>query len=866
MKMYPTRLSGIPASPGVAIGKAHVLNSGTDFDGAGEDAILISKHATVSLVPVLRRARAVICSTGGRACHLAIVARELGKPCVTALGDRLAAIRTGIPLTVDGSEGLVIAHEGHSLGGLEEPAIPVRSNEPYVPVLQFGVFSQSFRLIKSSFNLEVAIGIAAMVSLPECMSIGPQFPFKISTTALSISRESLFKAVNHLNQLLALNRLTSSVWLFNYYSMCEDNSIMSLASGQSQEGIKEAARRYFGASQITWAASLVREKLIGDFREFFHQASHHSDANDLESLFLESLNLAGHSWLLKADGVQSRPLTSTARDSRIPAMNPSFSRARVLERIRSQMDRESYERALSFLATIANIVELLEQKNLLLRKVSSILFGSLPQEAIAASIGLSQTDICDRESLERILPDLIRHLQLNPPEGPIKVLRITREAGNTMDKPVQMVVIENIGTCNLRCRYCFPEHMWNREGRSKTMGKDVYTGILERAFPMISSSELNVRFAGGEPLIVGIEWLDWAFRQAKEIAGRFGKKVTFSLQTNATLIDMEVARFLAENHVEVGVSIDGDTQINEEVRGSTERVLEGLKLLQQAMGRSPGVIVTVTRCNARRMKQVVDYLDDLEIVYFRANLVGATISSNSHLEPSAEDWFEAKKDIFEAVLDKDGRLMEYNLSEAVRKLVDTAVHGSDPFSKRHGCAAMRCPAGRGLLYFDQRGNAYPCPRANVTPEARLGNFSEEAFAAQWDNTIRQLDADMSPPQDCLRCPARIVCDYGCHPFNNSNRSFFEVNCDATKDFYTWLTKRLGDVAKIYVLMKWRTELKSNDDYAALKTGFEPSPALISALTGQLTAALHAWRARHCDESILEKRFSKNPDREGLMDI
>src|ERR1044072_226940 len=129
-----------------------------------------------------------------------------------------------------------------------------------------------------------------------------------------------------------------------------------------------------------------------------------------------------------------------------------------------------------------------------------------------------------------------------------------------------------------------------------------------------------------------------AFRVAREIGQRHGKAVTFSLQTNATMVTPELAGLLAENQTVVGVSLDGDEEINESVRGHTGRVLRGFRYLTGAFARPPGIIVTVTRCNARSMRRVVEFLDGLGVKLFRANQMGAVASWNAPHAPSAADW------------------------------------------------------------------------------------------------------------------------------------------------------------------------------------------------------------------------------------
>jgi uncharacterized protein len=427
-----------------------------------------------------------------------------------------------------------------------------------------------------------------------------------------------------------------------------------------------------------------------------------------------------------------------------------------------------------------------------------------------------------------------------------------------LQKSVRQIVIENFGSCNMRCTYCFPEHMWQREGRFNAMSEEMYKGILERVFPQISSSStsVDIHLAGGEPLLAGQSWLEMAFRTAREIADRYNKQVTFSLQTNATLVTPELAQFLANNKATVGVSLDGSVEINELTRGKSDKTLRGFQLLREAIGRSPGVIVTVTKCNARRMHEVVDYLDSLGVALFRANQMGATASWNAHSAPDAEDWFIARRDIFKEIVARRGRIMEHNLAHAIPKFVRTLLNDVSPFNTGCGCWDMRCPAGQQLMYFDQKGSAYPCPRANVTADSSIGHYAAEDFELLWDERLQQLDAAMTTAPDCKQCPAQFVCDYGCYAFNVASGNFFEVNCDATKDYFQWISSHLKDVAQIFLYISWRKQLKEIDDYESVKNGIFSPLNSVSSLVETLNQKLVERLSRKDIVSqVLNQRYS-----------
>ena len=80
-------ITGIPASVGVVQGKARVVLD-VDRDEFNDGEILVATMTRPEFVPLMKRAAAIVTNEGGLTCHAAIVARELGIPCV--VGTRVA--------------------------------------------------------------------------------------------------------------------------------------------------------------------------------------------------------------------------------------------------------------------------------------------------------------------------------------------------------------------------------------------------------------------------------------------------------------------------------------------------------------------------------------------------------------------------------------------------------------------------------------------------------------------------------------------------------------------------------------------------------------------------------------------------------
>lgn len=70
-------------------------------------AVLVARQTDRDFVDVIRMASAIICEEGGLTSHAAILALEMGIPCVVSATDAMSLLEDGMLITVDGSRGLV---------------------------------------------------------------------------------------------------------------------------------------------------------------------------------------------------------------------------------------------------------------------------------------------------------------------------------------------------------------------------------------------------------------------------------------------------------------------------------------------------------------------------------------------------------------------------------------------------------------------------------------------------------------------------------------------------------------------------------------------------------------------------------------
>lgn len=135
---YKLKGSGTVLAEGRAIGQkigtgpVRIVHNIADMDTVQAGDVLVTDMTDPNWEPVMKRASAIVTNRGGRTCHAAIIARELGIPAVVGCGDATEVLKDGALVTVACSEG----DTGFIYDGLLETEVTdvQRGELPYCPV------------------------------------------------------------------------------------------------------------------------------------------------------------------------------------------------------------------------------------------------------------------------------------------------------------------------------------------------------------------------------------------------------------------------------------------------------------------------------------------------------------------------------------------------------------------------------------------------------------------------------------------------------------------------------------------------------------------------------------------------------------
>lgn len=89
----------------IGVGKARVIRNAREMNRVQAGDVLVSDMTDPDWEPVMKRAAAIVTNRGGRTCHAAIIARELGIPAVVGCNDATDVIEDGAEVTVSCAEG-----------------------------------------------------------------------------------------------------------------------------------------------------------------------------------------------------------------------------------------------------------------------------------------------------------------------------------------------------------------------------------------------------------------------------------------------------------------------------------------------------------------------------------------------------------------------------------------------------------------------------------------------------------------------------------------------------------------------------------------------------------------------------------------
>ncbi len=129
----------------IGAGAVRVLSTVADMHEFVPGEVLVADMTDPDWEPIMKRASAIVTNRGGRTCHAAIIARELGIPAVVGTGGATRELRDGQPVTVSCAEGDTgYVYDGELSFSIEESELATMPDLPVKIMMNVGTPDQAF--------------------------------------------------------------------------------------------------------------------------------------------------------------------------------------------------------------------------------------------------------------------------------------------------------------------------------------------------------------------------------------------------------------------------------------------------------------------------------------------------------------------------------------------------------------------------------------------------------------------------------------------------------------------------------------------------------------------------------------------------
>jgi pyruvate,water dikinase len=138
-------ISGRAIGQKIGAGAVRLLKNIDEMHRVRDGDVLVTDMTDPDWEPVMKRASAIVTNRGGRTCHAAIIARELGIPAVVGCGDATQKLADGAEVTVSCAEGDTgHVYQGHVDFGVDEVALDRMPEVPVKIMMNVGNPEQAF--------------------------------------------------------------------------------------------------------------------------------------------------------------------------------------------------------------------------------------------------------------------------------------------------------------------------------------------------------------------------------------------------------------------------------------------------------------------------------------------------------------------------------------------------------------------------------------------------------------------------------------------------------------------------------------------------------------------------------------------------
>ena len=344
--------------------------------------------------------------------------------------------------------------------------------------------------------------------------------------------------------------------------------------------------------------------------------------------------------------------------------------------------------------------------------------------------------------------------------------------------------------CNLRCAYCFQDHMRTQDAFRHLLRR-MTPGLVDRiisAMPQIEAlhgqapnagNVGDVGFFGGEPLLAEnlgiVEYIIAKLRKRGEMR--------FWAISNGTELDAYEHLLNPENLRSVQVTIDGPPREHDRRRihadgsGSWDKISRNVTMALE-QGVEIAIRTNVDRDNIEDLPELAEHIlaqgwDRYPNFISEVSPIRAS-NENTDAKRTMNTWeldrlLTAKREV------SPGMQVLGRIDDSLRRQAHRIFHGKGLPSFK----SSFCSAHTGMYIFDPFGSIYACWEKTGDANVRIGHIDDEAavhFSFDVQGLWRSRTVASNPV--CLKCRYNLYCGGGCAVLALDHRSDFFANyCD-----------------------------------------------------------------------------------------
>lgn len=368
-------------------------------------------------------------------------------------------------------------------------------------------------------------------------------------------------------------------------------------------------------------------------------------------------------------------------------------------------------------------------------------------------------------------------------------------------------IIKVTSACNLSCTYC-------SEGSRKLENLDIelykrFIDEIPKLLMYVGHKNVDIIWHGGEPLVIGKKWIMEATEYTNRVLSDY--TLTYSIQTNATLIDNDWIRIFKEHNFSIGISLDGYKELHDQYRisqdgeGTYDSIVNNIELLKsQEIYPSLLMVLNSTAINLDKLWNTLEKLK-LNLKIQPVVPIGKAINQIALARNIYDNYVSTLKFIFMKLITSDMAITVQPISSIFTKLLT---------NKSTGECSYNGTCTKNIVTLYPNGDVGFCGRmTNENKDYIYGSILNQDMISLYDSEVsKKIRARQVFLQEnyCKNCAFWEYCHGGCTVdalFSNGDINSKYYYCESYKELlYYFMTEGLNELKKSLVNRKMRYRL------------------------------------------------------------